>query len=128
MSGGAFTKGYYEADSGLLHPIRVQPETTQAKFGTVDNLFPDDEAAGVQLSKITAKVSKNKRAKGLGPRTATLVFGITDGSYPTGYKPGGITTIPILTQDLYDSIGEGTQVTYLGKQVTISYLSPESVK
>ena len=128
MSSGAFVKGYYQADNGVLHPIRCQPETTQATLGANGNLFPDENEAGVTKSKISARTGKGKREKGLGPRTVTIVFGITDGSYPDGYKPGGITTIPVFLKETWDLLGEGSQVTYQGKQCQISYLSPESVK
>lgn len=128
MSAGSTAKGFYESDAGTLHPIRVQPETTEANLGGTTNVFANGTASGVTKSKVSAKVSKGKREKGLGPRTVTVVFGLTPGSFPDGYKPGGITTFPVFVKATWDAMSEADQVTYLGKQVKISYLSPESVK
>lgn len=69
MSAGNFILSRYQADNGAIHPIRLQPETLAASIGTV-NVAP----TGTVTVGLRAKVSKTKRAYGLGPRTVTVRF------------------------------------------------------
>jgi len=132
MSSGVFSRSKYE--TGLVVPggtapliclIRVQPETITCTVNALPNSAPDDD---VNLP-LTAVTSRGRRAKGIVPRTVTLVAGTT--GQPTGYKPGGLTTIPCLTQIFYDECAvatDETTVSYLGSTTwKVSYVSSERI-
>lgn len=120
MSQGAFTRTRYEADSGEIHPIRVQPETTAANIGGA-NAAP----AGVTTSSISARVNKTNREFGLRPRYITVRF---TGVAPDEYEPGNLYRIPILTPARYNTINVGATGTYLGADVEVVSKSAENVK
>lgn len=67
----AFTNGKYEADSGLIHPIRMD-SLRYAAAGTPPN--------GESSSSIKAEIGKSNREFGLRPRGVTL--GRTLGTAP----------------------------------------------
>lgn len=108
MSAGAFTISKYEADSGAIHPIRVQPETITA--------FSNAAPAGAVTSSISAVVSLTRRQRGLRPRYISIKF---TGALPEGYAAGTIYKLPILTEAVYDGLAIGGTGTYLGSPVTI---------
>lgn len=129
MSAGAFTRTKYQASYGdgtAVHPIRVQDTTLTCSVGGVDN----DPPAGAISNPISAVVSRGRRSKGLVVRTVTLEAPTT--SPPTGYKPGGLTTIPCLTQAFFDACeaaDDSTTVSYNGSTTyKVAYVSAESVK
>lgn len=121
MSSGRYTRSKYEADSGDIHPIRVQPETLAATVGGGANAAP----GGTITSPISAKVSKSNRGVGLKPRTVTIVF--DEGAAPAGYADNSPITIPVLTPARYTAIAKGATGTYLGAGVTVVSKSPERV-
>lgn len=127
MSAGKFIKSTYEADNGVTHPIRIQPESVAASLGGSPNTIPA-KGTGLNNSKISAKVSKGKRERGLGPRMVTISFPDTEAGVPDGYKPGTVLAIPVLKKDTWDALSEGDAVTYLGKSGTIASTIPESVR
>lgn len=120
MSSGVFTISKYEADSGEIHPIRVQPETLLLNVGAVNA-----EAAGTLSSEISVKARKGKREFGIGARTVTFKF---TAAPPTDYAANQIYTMPILTPDTWDAAIKGTTGTYLGSAIQVTGKSRESVK
>jgi len=122
MSGGPFLRAKYSADDGSTRPIRVQPETLDAVFGTTANIQP---TAGVDTQGAVS-VSRGRRAYGVHARFATVVF-ITDP--PTGYLAGSYLRIPIMTPTVYNGIIPGQAVTYLdGTNGIVISKTPEKVK
>lgn len=121
MSAGSFTRSKYESNNGDIHPIRVQPETLTAQFGSTANSAP----AGAINNPISARVSNGNRQFGLKPRTATITFGA---SPPTGYKAEAYIRIPILQESLWNTLSNGTTLTYLGSAATVVGTSPERVR
>lgn len=129
MSSGAFSKSKYAASYGdgtNIHPIRVQPETITCSVNSVANTAP----TGAVTSPISALVSRGRRARGLIVRTVTLRADAT--TPPTGYKPGGLTTIPCLTTAFFNACAAATDTTtvsYLGStNWKVSYVSDEKVR
>lgn len=129
MSAGAFDKSKYAATYGggtNIHPIRCQPETASCVVGGVTNTPP----SGAVNNPISAVVSRGRRAKGLIARTVTLEAPAT--GQPTGYKAGGFTTIPCLTEAFYtacENATDSTTVSYNGVTgYKVSYVSVERAK
>jgi hypothetical protein len=117
MSAGVFIRSKYESNAGEVYPIRIQEETIIADV----NPAP----AGEIDQTILARVSGSRRGYGVFARTARLTW---TGAAPAGYKPGGVITIPILTQDAYEDIAVGTTVTYLGTAAEFVGKSPERIR
>lgn len=129
MSAGVFTKTKYQASYGAgtsIHPIKVQPETVSCSINSVSNDPPDGDVN----NPISAVVSRGRRAKGLIVRTVTLEAPTT--SPPTGYKPGGLTTIPCLTEAFFNEAANATDettVSYNGSTTyKVAYVSSELTK
>lgn len=121
MSSGPFSVSKYEADDGTIYPIKIQPETLTANLGAV-NAAPSGAATG----KVLAKARKNRRAYGVGARTARVKF---TAAVPDGYSPNQILTIPVLTPTVYNGItANATTGTYLGSPVLIVGKSSETVR
>jgi hypothetical protein len=116
MSAGPFQLSRYERDNADIHPIRVQPETIIG--GT--NPAP----GGAPTSDISARVSGGRRTLGLTARKVRFVF--TAGA-PTGYRPGSVLTLPVLTPAAYAALTRGSTFTYLGGTATVVGKSPEYV-
>lgn len=123
MSAGVFVRSSYAASYSttpvFLHPILVQPETLTAQIGAVINAAP---TTGTD-NPISAVTSRNKRQRGLIPRTVTLQAPAT--GQPTGYKPLGYTVIPALTEAFYNVAIKGAICDYLGIDFTVVSRSPE---
>lgn len=119
MSAGNFIISKYEADSGEIHPVRIQPETVIA--GT--NPAP----AGAITSSIRAKVGGSRREYGLHCRTIRVTWTVP-ATHPDGYKDGGTITIPILGAAAYAAINVGDTFEYLANNVTVTGKSPEVVR
>lgn len=125
MSAGVFVNTRYEASyaAATYHNIRVQPETLLADVaGTVN-----DAPTQLVNNPISAVVSGSNRTLGLTPRKIRLKLppGTTP---PTGYKPEGTTTIPILTRALFDLCQIGGTCTYLGAVWRIQDTLPEKAR
>lgn len=120
MSAGAFSIESYETDPGIIHSIRVQPETLEAVIGAVTNDAADGEPTGLG----SASVSRGRRANGINARLVRLRF---TAAPPTGYLPNGTVTIPALTPEFYDAAIRGATGTYLGIAVEVAGRSPETV-
>lgn len=117
MSTGKFTRSRYEADGGVIYPIRIQPETIIGTF----NPAP----AGAVNGNITVRVGGSRRQYGILARTVRLKW---TGTVPDGYDPAGVLTIPVLTPGAYNDISAGQQVTYQGGQAEVIGKSPERVR
>ena len=129
MSAGAFVRARYQASYGKgreIHPIRVQPETVTLDVGGVTNALPEDAIS----NPISALVSRGRRSRGLIVRTVTIQAPISD--QPDGYLPGGLTTLPCLTETFFQACAaadDTTVVNYLGVSgYSVSYVSDELVK
>lgn len=121
MSAGQFVRSRYEADSGEIHPIRVQPETVAASIDGNANAAP----AGAVTVGLSAQVSQSRRAFGLTARKITLAW---TAAVPDGYDPRGTVRIPVLSRATFDAINVGDEGTYLGSGVTVVGKSPESAR
>lgn len=121
MSSGTFSISRYETDDGEIHPVRVQPETLAATFGTTANAAPSGSVTNNQR----AKVTKGKRQYGIGTRTVTITFA---GTPPANYKPYGVITLPVMQKTVWDAITDGSTVTYLSTAGTVAYKTPERIK
>lgn len=124
MSAGAFTVTKYAAsygDGDQIHPIRVQPETITASIGGTANNPP----SGSQNNPIQCRVGGGKRSIGLRARSVTLRAPTSD--QPDGYRPGGITKIPALTEAFYNAATKGANCSYLGATFTVVSRSRERV-
>lgn len=122
MSAGAFEFSRYEANYaafGAIHPIRIQPETLTLSFDGNSN----DAPSGAINNPISAISSRGRNSRGLKPRTVTLQFPAT--GQPTGYKPLGITTIPVLTQAFWTTLVANESATYLSVACRIVSKAPE---
>lgn len=122
MSAGAFTNTFYTAESGLVHPIRVQPETLTLTIGGQANSAPSGPAdAGTGY----VRVSGSKRTYGITPRKVSIRF---TGTVPTGYKEGQTYRIPVLIPGHYQSYIEPKLQTgtYLGQPIQVIGKSGES--
>lgn len=122
MSEGGFVRSFYEADSGLIHPIRVQPETLTLSLGGATNTPP----AGPATSRISAKVSGGRRQLGLTARKVTVQF--VAGDVPDGYLLGGTISLPWLDPTTFQSLAAGQTGLYQASAVEVVGTSDEVVK
>ena len=120
MSAGVFEQGVYEADSGELHVIRYQPETSQATFQTV----PNSINAGAATSPFWAKITKGKREYGLNVRKVRCRW---TGSAPTGYKATGTFEIVVFQPSVFNGITINSGGLYLGEGIQVIGKTSESV-
>lgn len=122
MSAGGFTTTKYESNTGLIHPIRLQPETVGfAIGGDANNAAP---TAGL-TSDFSVRVSRGNTEYGLRPRKLNIKFGAV---VPDGYKAEQTYAIPILVPEVWEAAGVGDAVTYLGVGGVIVGKSPESIR
>lgn len=120
MSSGNFVSSRYEADSGTIYRIRVQPETLAANVGGA-NTAP----AGAIDGEGTVRVGGGNRKFGVKARSVTLAWA---GEPPDDYAEGEYLRVPILTPARYNSISLGATGTYLGASVTVVGKNPERVR
>jgi hypothetical protein len=108
MSAGAFLISKYGANSGNVHPIKIQPETIAATFNTVANAPP---TAAVTSGAFRARITGSPKAYGLKARYAVIKFTATP---PAGYLPGAGYRIPVLNKTVWDGIADSQVASYLG--------------
>lgn len=119
MSAGRFSRSKYESNNGEIFPIRVQPETEAATFGGAANVPP----AAAADQPVSARVGGGNRQIGIKARSVTVTW---SGAPPAGYTEGQLIRIPILTEDLYDSISpQSTTGSYLGAGIVVVGVNPE---
>lgn len=127
MSAGNFaTDGKYETDTGVVHPIRYQPETTSLSLNTVPNAAP---AGAVGANLPSARVGSGRRSFGINARLVRFRF---TGTLPPGYSMNGILTLPVLTPAAFNSYGKSQTGTYTlnGTDYDIAFVgkTPETIK
>ena len=120
MSAGSFLSTRYEADSGTIYRIRVQPETVAASIGGA-NTAP----AGAIDGESSARVGGGNRKIGVKARSVTVRW---TGTPPTGYAENQLLRVPILTPARYSAIALGSTGTYLGIAVEVVGKNPERVR
>jgi hypothetical protein len=120
MSSGPFVISRYETDPGVVHPIKVQPETIAASIGGVSNAAPAGAATGLG----SASISRGRRANGINARLVRINF---EGSPPAGYQENSSIAIPALTPAFYAAAIRGATVSYLGTTGVVSGRSPETI-
>lgn len=106
MSGGPFVRARYSTDTTAIHPIRLQPETLEATFGTTENIQP---TAPID-SQGAVSVRRGRRSYGIHARYVTVVF---ETDPPTGYLGGSPLKIPVPLLTVWQGINVGDSVTYL---------------
>jgi len=111
MSSGPFEAGKYEAISGTIYPVRVQPETKDLTIGGTANAYP---AAAVSNGVSKIALRRGKRAFGPAIRTATVKLTADGAGAFADYKEGNTYTIPIFAQATYDAWNYNEVGEYLG--------------
>jgi len=105
--GGAFELSRYASSStGLIHPIRVRQGTLDADFDGSDN----DPPAASANTPVRVSAYGSPRQNGIVARNISISF---TGSPPSPLV-GKLQTIPVMTQEVWDSVTDGDPVTYLG--------------
>lgn len=127
MSAGAFAKAKYEADTGLIFGILIQPETETLILNGVTNTRP----AGAKTPGLPrALVGGSRRRRGAFTRLVRFKF---TGTVPDGYLGGNSAlTLPVLTQSMFNGLDEDQTGTYTinGTAYDVIYIgkSPERVR
>jgi len=114
MSAGLFLDSFYQADytAGAIHPIRIQPETTDAQATGTAGVVANSPATGPATVPISAQVSKSTRSLGLHARVIYLKI---DGTPPVGYALSSRVRLPCLNIAFFQAArAKGTAVDYLG--------------
>lgn len=120
MSAGDFIYSKYEARTGGVYRIRVQPETEQATFNSVANAAP----AGAIDQATTARARGSRRSFGATARKVLCEF---TGTIPTGYN-GDPVSVPILNPTVFDGITPGQTGTYLGEAIQVLSKTAEQLR
>ena len=121
MSAGEFQLFKYERNDGEIHPISLQPETTQLQIATIDN----DEPAGATTRQTLAFVSKSNSGYGVRPRKITIRFTATP---PTGYKADQTYSLPALQAAIWNAAVPGATGTYLSTACVVVSRGAENIK
>lgn len=107
MSAGAFAKAKYEANTGTIYNILIQPETETLILNGVTNTRP---TGAVTPGLTRAQVSGSRRTYGVHTRLVRFKF---TGTLPDGYLGGNSTlTLPVLTMSMYNGLDDGQTGTY----------------
>lgn len=113
---GIFVRSRYKTDDGKIFRCRIQPETALLAFGSQQNAPP----VGNPTEKKELRLRKSVRETGITSRKIAVRW-VSD--IPSGYKPGSILYIPVLTPEIFSAIQLDQQGTYLaGTIVVISKL------
>lgn len=122
MSAGAFTLSKYADDAGVIHAIRVQPETLAASIGGTANAAP---TPAVTTGALRARAKGSKRRYGLRARGVVMRF---TAAPPAGYLASQSYSVPILVKATWDAATDGGTGTYLGVATVIVAKYPEVSK
>jgi len=112
---GRFLNSRYETIDGVIHPIRIQPETI---------LGINPAPSGAVTNSMRARVSGSRRAYGLKARSITLSRPIGDNADYNGATV--YVRIPILLESAWIAIAVASTITYQGVAWTVVSKSPES--
>lgn len=116
MSAGKFISSKYSTDAGVVHRIRIQPETV-----TSVNTVPSGSVTGLT----SAYARKGNRRYGVGARTITIKWNNT---IPDGYDSTSSLVIPILQKTVFDGLSLGGAFTYLGVEGSIIGKANERIR
>lgn len=116
MAGQYLLGAKYEADSGEVHPIRVQPETVFE-----DNPQPTGGVSEEQY----ARARGSARKYGILARSATLSRVVGTGNYGTAKV---YARIPVFTPTALDSMVLGSTIVYQGLDWVVSSKRGESIR
>lgn len=121
MSSGAFEAGKYQSNgTGLIHAIRVQPETKALILGGVTNLYPTAAVDG----KPSAQVGAGKRSIGINARTVSIRLTAA----LAGYKAGSVISLPWFVSSTFDALPGSATGTYLATACELVGTSAEKVR
>lgn len=127
MSAGGFAKVKYEANTGLIYGVLIQPETETLIINGVTNTRPTAaKTAGLPR----ALVGGSRRRRGAFTRLVRFRF---TGTVPDGYLGGNsVLTLPVLTQSMFNGLDDDQTGTYTinGTAYDVAYVgkSPERVR
>jgi hypothetical protein len=113
MSAGAFVLSKYADNAGIIHAIRVQPETLAAQVVTTANAAP---TAGVTAGALRTRAKGSRRRYGQRARGVVMRF---TAAPPTGYLANQNYSIPILVKATWDLATDAGVGTYLGVATVI---------
>ena len=117
MSSGPYVRGTYIDDTGVLRPIRYQPEDVIAG---VNPAAAGTAAAGSP----SVRISGSPRGIGVWARR---VYGQwTD--EPDNYVPRGRVTLVIFTKAAFDAIALNQNIAYLGGTFQVTGKRGESIR
>lgn len=108
MSAGEFRISRYQTNTGILVPIKIQPETADATFGGVINLA---QSGAAQPGWPSATVSSSRRGIGIHPRTVQVKM---TAGMPASYLEKQSYSIPCLSESVWDGVAKGQAVGYQG--------------
>lgn len=120
MSSGPFSVVSYQADDGVVHPIRVQPET----------ISDANPVGAARTSSLRFYATPSRRRYGQYARfiTISLTVGVVgEGGGPFA-EAKVYARIPIFTQDVFTLIKEGDPYVYQGKTFQVVTKHKERVK
>ena len=119
MSVGSFLVTGYGNDAGIIHPIRVQPETTE---GLNDSLAPI--ATGAPYF----RRGGSRRKFGNFARFITLSVPLGATSAIAPYASARVyAKVTIFNKELFDTISVGEDYVYQGLTFTVASKTPERI-
>ena len=111
MSSGIFVTAGYRSDLGIVHPIRVQPETI-----TDDN----DELLPIAANATRFRRGGSRRKTGQFARFITLSSVVGDASAAGPYANSRVyAKVTIFSKAVFDALIEDSIFAYAGKNFTI---------
>lgn len=118
MSQGSFVRAKYERDDGVVHSIRLQPETITNWNG---------EPSGSITGQGSFRATASRRKSGLFARYITIArrVGSDDGPF-TGATVQ--VTVPILQKAVFDNLELNDELTYQGLEWTLVSKQGERIK
>lgn len=120
---GAFADAKYESSVGtFIFPIRVQPETIAASFGSQTNVEP---SGSITANLPSATVSKGRRTIGIHPRTVSVK--VTSTGVIASNAVGTIIAIPVLSKATYAAIAKSQTGVYQGDAIKVVGKTEEKI-
>lgn len=118
MSAGQFIDSLYQANSGMVFPCRVQPETELAQLNGDVN---DAPAGPVTTGAPFIKIRPGKRTLGLQPRYVMVkMLANPEGQYADYQGIGTSHRITVLSPTVFAGLSKGQAATYLGTSCRIT--------
>lgn len=116
MAGPYLAGAVYEADSGEIHPIRVQPET----------VFDENpQPAGGATEKQFVKARGSRKKYGIHARTVSLSRVVGTGDYGTAKVH---TRVPVFTAAALDAFVYGSTIVYQGVDWVVGETRGETIR